>query len=300
MELRQLEYFLAVADEGGFTRAAERMHVAQPGVSAQIRKLERELGHDLLDRSARSVRLTEVGEAVLPRVRAALAAVADINLVTAELAGLVRGRVVMGMVVACGGLDLPGLLAGYHAAHPDVEISLTEAGSADLLRGLLDGSLDLAVVGLTETVPPGVAVQVVADEPLVAAVAPGHPLAARATVPLAELRDHGLISLPVGTGLRGVLDDACGRLGFRPRITFEASDPALLAQLAGSGLGVAILPGSMVAARAGELVAVRVTRPTLRGRLALAWRQDAATLGPASRVLIAHARTVLGGESPAA
>src|SRR5690242_21123495 len=101
MELRQLEYFVAVAEEGSFTRAAARVHVAQPGVSAQVRQLERELGQELFDRSGRTVRLTEVGEAVLPFARAALEAVDGAHRTVEELTGLLRGQVAVGMVTAC-------------------------------------------------------------------------------------------------------------------------------------------------------------------------------------------------------
>src|SRR3954469_17927387 len=106
MELRQLEYFVTVVEEAGFTRAAARLHVAQPGVSAQIRRLERELGQDLLDRSGRTVRLTEVGAAVLPYARAALDAVAGARLAVDEMTGLLRGQVAVGMLTACGSVDL--------------------------------------------------------------------------------------------------------------------------------------------------------------------------------------------------
>src|SRR5471032_2460506 len=101
MELRQLEYFVAVAEEANFTRAAERVHISQSGVSAQVRQLERELGQPLLDRSGRSVRLTEVGEAVLPFARAALDAADGARLTVDQLAGLVRGQVKVGMVNGC-------------------------------------------------------------------------------------------------------------------------------------------------------------------------------------------------------
>src|SRR6266511_2587248 len=102
MELHQLAYFVAVAEEGNFTRAAAKLHVAQPGVSAQIRRLERELGQPLLDRSGRTVRLTEVGAAALSHARAALAAVERVREAVDELAGLVRGQVAMGMVTSAG------------------------------------------------------------------------------------------------------------------------------------------------------------------------------------------------------
>ncbi|MFI6097060.1 LysR family transcriptional regulator [Lentzea sp. NPDC051213] len=279
MELRQLEYFVAVAEEASFTRAAERVHVAQPGVSAQIRRLERELGHDLLDRSGRTVTLTDVGAAVLPLARAALASVESARRTVEELAGLVRGVVRVGMVVSCGIMDLPELLSAFHSSHPDVEITLVEANSDSLVSSLVDGQLDFALVGYSGDVPAGLSVRVLADEPLVAAVAAPDPWCDRESVTVEELLTRGLISLPPGTGLRGALDAACGTR--RPRIAFEASAPPMVITLAQRGLGPAILAESMTAG----LHAVRITDPSPRSRLSFAWRTDAPH-SPAARALI--------------
>jgi len=296
MELRQLEYFVAVAEEGTFTGVAAKVHVAQPGVSAQIRRLERELGHTLLDRSGRTVRLTSVGAAVLPYARAALDAVAGARLAVDELTGLMRGRVAVGMVTSCASVDLPNLLADFHHSHPAVEITLSEANSDRLIEELQDGRLDLALVGLAATPPAGIATQVVADEPLVAAVSHGDPLAARTTITRDALQERALISLPRGTGLRSCLDDACAAAGVHPHIAFEASNPDVLAHLAAQGLGVAILPASIANAHLTELHAITVTHPHLRGRLALAWRSEG-TISPAARALTSHARRMLADPS---
>ena len=155
MELRQLEYFVAVAEEASFTRAAARVHVAQPGVSAQIRQLERELGQPLFDRSGRTVRLTEAGAAVLPYARAALEAVDGVRLAVDEIAGLLRGHVNIGMVTAWASPDLPDLLAAFHRQHPGVEITLTESNSDQMLDALQTGHLDVALVGLATPPPAG-------------------------------------------------------------------------------------------------------------------------------------------------
>ncbi|MFD4641019.1 LysR family transcriptional regulator [Lentzea sp. NPDC058436] len=279
MELRQLEYFVAVVEEGSFTRAAERVHVAQPGISAQIRRLERELGHDLLDRSGRTVTLTDVGAAVLPLARAALGSVESARRTVEEMAGLVRGSVRVGMVVSCGIMDLPELLADYHTSFPDVEITLSEANSDALISSLVDGRLDFALVGYAGAEPEGLSVRVLADEPLVAAVANSDPWHGRESVPLSELLERGLISLPPGTGLRGALDAACGAR--RPRIAFEASAPPMVITLAQRGLGPAILAESMVSG----LHAVRITDPVPHSRLAFAWRTEGPH-SPAARALI--------------
>jgi DNA-binding transcriptional LysR family regulator len=289
MELHQLSYFVAVAEEGGFTRAAARMRVAQPGVSAQIRKLERELGQPLLDRSGRTVRLTAAGRAVLPFARAALGAVEAARHAVDELTGLTRGRVAIGTVTSHT-VDLAGILADFNALHPAVEITLVEDASERLVEAVRDGGLDAAIVAFA-TAPAGLGVHVVADEPIDAAVWPGHELAGRDTIPLAALRDRPLICLPRGGGIRAILDDACAAAGFVPHVAFEAGSPAVLEQLAARRLGVAILPASIARHRPG-LHRLRITGPALRGRLGLAWRL-AGPIGPAASAWLAHARAYL-------
>lgn len=286
MELRQLEYFVTVTEEANFTRAAAKLHVAQPGVSAQIRRLERELGQELLDRSGRAVRLTEVGAAVLPYARAALAAVADTRLAVDELTGLVRGRVAVGTVTSHN-VDLPTLLAEFHHEHPAVEITLTENNSDQLIDALRGGHLDAAIVAFGATPPPDLGVHIIVDEQITAAVSHRDELATRSTIPLDALRDRALISLPPGTGIRSILDDACAAAGFTPHVTFEASTPTVLAQLAARGLGVAILPAS-VADGHQNLHPLTIIRPELRGRLALVWRAEG-PISPAARALIGRA-----------
>ncbi|MFB7635086.1 LysR family transcriptional regulator [Streptomyces sp. NPDC056149] len=299
MELRQLQYFVAVAEEASFTRAAGRLHLAQPGISAQVRQLERELGQPLLDRSGRSVTLTEVGAAVLPYARAALAAVEGARQTVAEFTGLLRGQVTLGLVSGAAPAreaEAASLLADFHDVHPQVDVALAADNSERMLAALQRGELDVALLGTVDAEPPaGLSFQIVADEPLVAAVVPGSPLLAVADdgrIPLTALRDHPLISLPRGTGIRGVLERACADAGFRPRIAFEAAGPQLLVGLAARGLGVAVVPESAAAGEPGlRTLSFRGARP--RGRIALAWRADGPP-GPAARALLERLRTALG------
>jgi DNA-binding transcriptional LysR family regulator len=288
MELRQLEYFVTVVDQASFTRAAEELHVAQPGVSAQIRQLEREFGQQLLDRSGRTVRPTQAGEAVLRYAREALGAADGARHAVDELSGMVRGRVAVGMVVACSSIDLADLLAEYHRDHPGVEISLSEADSAELIDRLLTGRLDMAFIGLGMIDPPGLELQVIADEPIVAGVGKTDALATQHRIELEALLERSLISLPRGTGLRSCLDDACARAGLKPRISLEGTNLRILAQLAARGLGVAILPESVALSQGDNLHAIAID-PPLRGRVALAWRSEG-PVSPAARALIGRAR----------
>ena len=296
MELRQLEYLVAVVEEASFTRAAARLHVAQPGVSAQIRQLERELGHTLLDRSTRTVQPTEAGAAVLPHARAALDAVANARVAIDELVGLLRGHVSVGTVAARGPVDLPGWLAGFHRDHPGVEITLTEDNSGHLIDSLSAGRLDIALIGLAGTAPPGLAVAIVTDRPLVAIAGRGHPLAGCRSISLEDLAAHPLITLPSGSGIRAALDAGFAAARLRPRIAFEAGDPAVLTRLAADGLGVAVLPAAettaaptaeTTAAQPARLREITITDPPMRARLALAWRA-APPAGPAATALVRH------------
>ncbi|MDX6393225.1 MAG: hypothetical protein QOJ73_4288 [Streptosporangiaceae bacterium] len=177
-----------------------------------------------------------------------------------ELASLVRGRVAVGMVTACSTPALFDLLAEFHRMHPAVEISLSEANSAELILGLRDGRFDLALIGVGGPSPAGLTARVLLDEPLVAAVRRDDPLGTARTVTLRALEDRPLISLPAGTGLRTCIDDACSAAGLRPRITLETSNPGVLALLAARGLGVAILPASLAAEHEAELHVVTITQ----------------------------------------
>jgi DNA-binding transcriptional LysR family regulator len=239
------------------------------------------------------VRLTEVGAAVIPYARAAIIAAAGARLAVDELSGLLRGHVAMGMVTLSSFAELPDLLAAFNHEHPAVEITLTEANSDRLLEAIQTGELDLALIGLSSTPPAGIATQLVTDQALVAAVGHGDPLARRKTITLRALGQRKLISLPLGTGMRNCLDEACTAAGLRPHIAFEASDPVTLAQLASRGLGVAILPKAFAETQHLPLHAISIIGPPLRSRLELAWRADG-PISPAARALITHARNALG------
>jgi DNA-binding transcriptional LysR family regulator len=287
MELHQLEYFVAVAEEASFTKAAARVHVAQPGVSAQVRRLESELGQQLLDRSGRSVTLTGVGAAVLPFARAALGAVADARAAVDELAGLVRGRVTAGMVSGCALPVLADLLAGFRRLHPGVDIALVEGDSERLVECLRDRTMDLALIGSAGDPIEGMQTAVIVDEEIAAAVCDsGLP----AAIGIADLRDKPLISLPPGTGVRAAFDAACAAEGFTPQIVFEASALPMVAHLAARGLGIGILPASVARAHAPALRVIEIARPQVRSRLELAWN-SAIPANPAARALISYART---------
>ncbi|MFJ3160264.1 LysR family transcriptional regulator [Streptomyces kanasensis] len=292
MELRQLEYFLAVVEERSFTRAAARLHVAQPGVSTHIRRLEQELGQPLLDRSGPAVRPTQAGTTLLPYARSALSAVSGGRLALDELAGLVRGRLSVGVVTSCSTVPVADLMADFHRSYPEVEIHLSEASSDRLVAGLRAGELDAALIGVASEPPPGLHHLIVVDEPVVAGVVPEDPLAARDVVPLAELCERPLICLPRGTGVRAVLEEACESRGIPMRITMEAADPHRLVQLAERGLGVAVLPAPFARRHGDRTRGVEIVSPRIRARIALAWSAERG-MSPAGQAFLDLARAAL-------
>ncbi|ETK37021.1 LysR family transcriptional regulator [Microbispora sp. ATCC PTA-5024] len=292
MELRQLEYFVAVAEEGGFTRAAQRVHISQSGVSAQIRHLERELGAELFDRSARTATLTVAGKAALEHARAALAAAGALAQAVGEVTGLIRGRLTVGMVVGCTITPLFDALAAFHRAHPGVEIALTEGDSDRLVDAVRAGTADLALVGTAAATPEGLEALTIVSERLVAAAPPGHPLAALDRVTLPDLLDHPLVCMPRGTGLRAVLDQACEARGLRPTVALEAGAADAVADLAARGLAVAVLSESMASLHRDRLTASVIEDVETPALLALVWRSPS---GPAVRAFLGHARRAFAG-----
>ena len=289
MDLRQLSYFVAVAEEGQFTRAAARESVAQPAISAQIRRLERELGERLFHRDQRAVGLTAAGEALLPHARAALAAAARGRDTIASLRGVLHGRLRIG-VSGPGDRRLAATLGEFHRAHPGIEITLGERHNEPLLEALAGGELDAAVIGLPdEPLPPQLRARVIAEDAVVLAVPREHPLSRSRTIAIAALRGQPMIALTRGTGLRATLEGACRDAGFAPRIIAETSQLGHMVELVAAGLGIAVMPGSALAG--AELAVLRITRPRLLRRTALAWNQVTTT--PAGRAFLALAEARL-------
>ncbi|MFF9571479.1 LysR family transcriptional regulator [Streptomyces sp. NPDC014685] len=287
MELRQLEYFIAVAEEQNFTRAAERVHISQSGVSAQIRQLERELGAELFDRSARTVTLTVAGKAALEHARAALAAAGAVGQAVGEVTDLLRGRLTVGMVIGCTITPLFDALAAFHQAHPGVEISLLEDSSDRLIEGVRTGTVDLALIGAAAATPEGLGALTIISERLVAAVPAGHPLAKQRRVTLRELIAHPIVCMPPGTGLRAVFDQACAAQNLHPVISLQASAADAIAELAARGLAVAVLSDSMIASYRGRLTARTIDDVDTPALLALIWKN---TYNPGMRELLVHSR----------
>ncbi|MFC4947669.1 LysR family transcriptional regulator [Pseudonocardia sp. GCM10023141] len=260
MELRQLAYFDAVVRHGGFGRAAEHLHVAQPAVSVQIRKLETELGVALLARTTRRVELTHAGELFLVHARRALGAVESGRAELEQLSGAVIGRVRIGAIQALDPFDLTGALAAFHVAHPGVELALRSGRLAALLEDLDVDRLDLAVGPLAADLPDRFAATPLFDDELVLVTHPAHRCAHRGALRIGELRDEPFACLPAGSGLRAILDRLAAAEGFTPHVPFETASLPRLRDLVAHGLGVGLFARS-VAEAPGPPVAIHSVAP---------------------------------------
>jgi LysR family transcriptional regulator, transcription activator of glutamate synthase operon len=243
VELRQLVYFEAVVRCGGFSRAAEHLRIAQPAVSAQIRRLEAELGTALLERTTRRVTLTQAGRLFLVRARAVLDQLEQANIDLAELASVVRGRLRVGATQGLAALDVPGLLAQFHRRYPGVTLALRTGLVAKLLQLLAAGELDVVLGPIhADLAPAFVAEPLVAEELVLVtptdAGLPGGP------VSLQRVRDEPFVCLTEGSGLHRMLLEAAAAAGFEPRVAFETYSPASIRELVAAGLGVALLAAS--------------------------------------------------------
>jgi DNA-binding transcriptional LysR family regulator len=247
VELRQLEYFIAVAEESHFTRAAKRMQVAQSGLSASIRALERELGASLFLRSTRSVKLTAAGNALLVEARRALSATDAAKDAVAAVNGLLRGSLAVGSLQCLHSLHLPAVLARVAAAYRGLDISLRQGGSHELTEQVRAGRLDIAFVSRPVRSPEALIVEPLASEPLVLACCPGHPFAARTHIEPAELRDERFVDFQRDWGTRDLADRVLTDAGIDRRVALEVTDVHSLLDLVTFGLGVAIVPRSFAA-----------------------------------------------------
>ena len=242
MELRHLEYFVAVAEERHFTRAAVRMRVAQSGLSASIRALEKDLNAELFVRNTRRVELTDAGRALLAEAHRTLASAAAARDAVAAVRGLLRGNLTVGSEQCLGVIDLPPLLAGFRRAHPGVEIRLGYAGSGEIVEQVRLGRLNVGFVALPGPAPDGVRLIPLATEEMVLLCHPGHRLAERSEVDVAALVEEDFIDFSGDWGARRVNDQTFARADAGRRVCVEVNDVHTLLDFVHQGLGVALVP----------------------------------------------------------
>jgi DNA-binding transcriptional LysR family regulator len=273
MELRALEYFVAVADERHFTRAAARMHVSQSGLSASIKSLEAELRAPLFERTTRRVQLTDAGTALLPEARRALAAAKAGTAAVGAVQGLQRGTVSLGVMQQMGLVELPRILADYHRAHPGIDLRLRQAPVDDLHRLLVEGQLDLAITSPPEAKDERLVAVDLLRSPLVLACPAHDSLAGRKSVALRDLVGRNLIGFPHGWVMRALAEKLMRQSGVHLDFNLEVNDAATLLDLVEAGLGVAVIAEALTTGRRG----LRTVR--LSGSRSV-WTISAVTIAP--------------------
>jgi DNA-binding transcriptional LysR family regulator len=262
VELRQLRVFVAVAEERSFSRAADRLYVAQSAVSATVQNLESELGVQLIDRSRKPVGLTDAGKAFVAEARRTLAAAENAMDVINEIRGGVRGTVRLGAMQERRGQRLtPSLaetLVEFRSKHPLVQVVVRVAsGSKDAADQLRTGALDIAVLTLLEADPEGLTLHPLSREPLALICAPEHPLAGEEKVRLVDLRGHLFADGPPTWGMRMVADSAFSAAEVQREVGYEINDIATLLDFAAKNLAITLLPPSF-AAVASDVVVVPI------------------------------------------
>jgi DNA-binding transcriptional LysR family regulator len=244
MELRHLEYFVAVAAELNFSRAAERIHVVQSALSAAIGRLENELGVELFDRSKRQIALTAPGEAFLEHAREVIRAAQRARSSVDDFRDQLSGTVTLGTLMSWGTVNLPAALQEFRRRNPMVTVRLRQSltGSAGHLAAIADGQMDLALVSISSPPSPLVELRELTQEPMVFVCDSRHQLAGRPRVRLKDLAGHDLIQFPVGWGIRQRLDAGFAAAGVHPVSAYEVADYAIAADLVRHRLAAAILP----------------------------------------------------------
>jgi DNA-binding transcriptional LysR family regulator len=292
VELRQLEYFVAVARHRHFGRAAEAAFVTQPALSQQVRRLEAELGVALLRRTSRGVELTPAGADLLIRAERILAEAAQARGEMDEHAGVVRGAV--RVAATTDALRIPEVLAAFHTEHPGVRLALRHASSTEVLALLRRGAVDLGVLALGSATAEGLVVTELGSEPLRAIAGPDDPFTA-AAIPLEDLRGRPFVLGEPGTALRETVMAACQERGFSPVPLLEVGDPATVRFLVGAGLGVSLVPASWLKAPGPRVTVATLVEPAPCHVLSLL---AAGELPPAGRLLAARLKDAfqLGGQ----
>lgn len=254
MEFRQLQYALQIAAEKNFSRAAEKLHIAQPSLSQQLSKLEKEIGVMLFQRSTNSVELTHAGSVFIEKAQKILDMTSQLKKEMDDISQMRRGKLVVGSLPITGSHILPLVLPVFQAQYPEIEIVLVEEPTAVLEKLTSNGQTDIALL----TIPfqePSLAYQTLIEEEIKLAVPSQHSFADyRQPIAIEQLKDQPFIVLKKGQGFRQIAFELCERAGFQPRIVFESSNIETVQSLVATGMGVAFIP-NMIAREHGAAFA---------------------------------------------
>ncbi|AKG35362.1 LysR family transcriptional regulator [Paenibacillus durus] len=278
MELRQLLYVLQIANERNFSRAAEKLHIAQPSLSQQLSKLEKELGVMLFQRNTSTVELTHAGRKFVDQAQIIIDAVELLRQEMNDISELRTGRVVVGSMPITGAHLLPYVLPVFKRKYPEIDITLLEDSSMNLEKLTASGQTDLSLLSLPLEIP-ALAYEILGEERIDLAVPPEHPLAARLSTgrrtSMEELKGESFIVLKEGQGFRKMTMDLCREAGFDPSIVFESNNMETIQSLVAAGMGVTLVPRFISRAPRSEFVPVYLplAEPVPSRTLVVAYRR---------------------------
>ncbi|MED4752594.1 LysR family transcriptional regulator [Brevibacillus choshinensis] len=288
MDIRQLQYFVEVAKQKSFTKAANTMHVSQPSISKMMKALEEELGVVLLDRAERKMELTDAGELVYDHATKVLQLMDSLSSSIGEVRNMERGRVKMGMMPTVGSFLLPNVIAMFKKSYPGIDIEMKEYSAKLLEVHVEQGSIDVGLTVLPADTDKFDAVPLQAED-LVAIAHREHWLAERASVSLAELREEAFILFTEEYAIHDVVKQACVRSGFEPRVAYMSSLWDFVGELVATQLGISLVPRSIVRRlNNSELRIVDISAPVIDWQYALIYRKDR-YLSHAARAFISFA-----------
>ncbi|RBQ20533.1 LysR family transcriptional regulator [Spongiactinospora rosea] len=284
MDQRRLEYFITVAEELNFTRAAQRLHVTQSTLSAGIKALESDLKAELLIRSTRSVTLSEAGSAFLPEARAALEALDRARAAVEPVSAGLRGRLAIGMLSSFTLVDVPALAGEFHRRHPGVRLRMevSQRGTHGLIERIKESHVDVAFVG-AEPHDEQLRVTPIKRYDVHLLVAESHPLAGRRSVRLEEIAEESFVEMPIGFGQREAADAAFAAADLTRHVLIEVPDITTIPQFVAHGLGVAFMPAAFA-----ESVVPRVRAVPLAGG-GLSWTLSVVTSASRTPARALHA-----------
>ncbi|MBH5317899.1 LysR family transcriptional regulator [Paenibacillus sp. GSMTC-2017] len=259
MELRQLNYVIQIANEKNFSRAADKLHIAQPSLSQQLSKLEQELGVLLFRRTTNSVELTQAGQVFVEKSQGILDAVEQLKQEMDDMAQMRRGRLVVGTLPITGSHVLPLVLPVFGEKYPQIEVVLVEETTAKLEQLTASGGTDLSLLSLP-LIDSSLSWEPYLEEEICVAVPAQHPLASRKEpIEISELKDEPFIGLKRGQGFRQITVELCEASGFTPQIVFESSNIETVQSLVAGGMGIALVPQMLTRSKGADFAPTYLT-----------------------------------------
>ncbi|SEB39837.1 LysR family transcriptional regulator [Paenibacillus sp. GP183] len=273
MDLKQLSYLLEIAKQLNFTKAAESLHLTQPTLSKMVKHLEDELGVILFDRSGKYVKLTDAGMAAIQQIQVINQSVQDLYTSLNDVSNLRTGSIRIGLPPVIGTIFFPSVVAKFQKEYPRIDFHIVEEGAKKVESRILEGKLDLGVV-VAPVDNANFEILPYLNEELALILHESHPLAGKPSVALMELSKEPFILFPDGFAVRKHIMQACSKVGFEPRVTYESAHWDLLAEMVAANTGISILPQAISGKINNPSVkTIRLTNPTIPWNLIIIWHK---------------------------